>query len=188
MLPISLKSDLRRVARDIRKKAHANNALASFQLRDRFLNDIKIEKGALIAGYVAFGSELDPYPLLSALFDQGHPLCLPVTQGENAPLSFYAFAPGDRLSKGEFGYIREPRRQARALEPDLLIVPLLAFDKEKNRLGQGGGYYDRTLRGLRKRKKIIAIGIAFAAQEVEKVPFGPLDESVDKIVTETQSL
>ena len=139
--------------------------------------------GRVASGYAAMDSELDPAPLLRHFAVAGLRLCLPVTGRRGMPLTFRAWRPGDRMSTGVWG-IPVPGEAAPLLEPDLLLVPLLAFDRDGNRLGYGAGFYDMTLRALRARKRIVAIGIGFAGQFRPRVPVGPRDERLDWIVTE----
>jgi 5-formyltetrahydrofolate cyclo-ligase len=99
------------------------------------------------------------------------------------PLIFRAYSPGDRLVLGARN-IDEPATGAEELTPDIVLVPLLAFNRSRARLGYGGGYYDRTLHNLRKNKKILGLGIAFSGQEVIEIPTNPFDAPLDKIITE----
>lgn len=141
---------------------------------------------ASVAAYAPIGDEADPMPLFEMLAARGHATGLPVTPGERAPLLFRRWQPGDALVPARFG-LREPPASAPAFEPDMLLVPLLAFDRAGHRLGYGAGYYDRTLRTLRAKKPILAVGIAYAGQEVEALPAEPHDEKLDWIVTEREA-
>ncbi|MCI4661531.1 MAG: 5-formyltetrahydrofolate cyclo-ligase [Neomegalonema sp.] len=142
--------------------------------------------GRIIAGYRPIGSEIDPGPLMSALFGAGARLCLPVVIGNGQALRFRAFSPGDALIPGAFG--AQIPAQGDWVSPDLLLVPLLAFDAQGGRLGYGGGFYDRTLAALRTPSaecaSCVAIGLAYAAQRVEAVPTGPFDQRLDAVLTE----
>jgi 5-formyltetrahydrofolate cyclo-ligase len=113
-----------------------------------------------------------------------HPLALPRAQGRGRPLAFHAWSPGDPLLAGPFE-VMEPSPDSPIVRPRILLVPLLAFDRRGGRLGYGAGYYDLALRELRaQRPSPLAIGVAFAAQEVDEVPTGPRDEPLDAVVTE----
>jgi len=124
------------------------------------------------------GEEIDIRPLLHALHARGHPIVLPVTPKRGEALSFRLWQPGDVLVREKFGTMR-PTGEERV--PTFLLVPLLAFDRFGHRLGYGGGYYDRTLSGLRDA---FALGCAYAAQEVEELPVAPHDVSLDAVATE----
>jgi 5-formyltetrahydrofolate cyclo-ligase len=136
--------------------------------------------GKVLSGYMPMRTEIDPLPAMAA--HQG-PVGVPVIPGKGVPLRFREWTPGAAMVEGPFG-ARVPAEGA-WLEPEVLIVPLLAFDRRGFRLGYGGGYYDRTLQMLRARRPTLAIGFAFAAQEVPEVPTEPTDERLDLIVTET---
>lgn len=146
-----------------------------------------IAPGATVSAYWPMGSELDPRPLMRHLHAAGHPLCLPVVVRAGQPLAFRAWAPGDPLQPAGFG-TQVPGEDRPARRPDVLIVPLLAFDRAGYRLGYGGGFYDRTLAGLRATGGATAIGFAFAAQEVAEVPRDGYDQRLDWIVTEAETI
>jgi 5-formyltetrahydrofolate cyclo-ligase len=137
----------------------------------------------IIAGYMPIGSELDCLPLLNRLVGAGVPLCLPVVIEPEARLIFRRWEPGDALVTGSFG-ISEPTAAAPEVSPNVLLLPLLAFDRQGNRLGYGGGYYDRTLKALRAAGPVVAIGVAFAGQLRDKVPVAEGDQPLDWILTE----
>jgi 5-formyltetrahydrofolate cyclo-ligase len=137
---------------------------------------------AVVSGFASLPDEFRLWPLLRALSGQGHRLALPVMQGKDKPLIFRACSPGDAMDSGVWG-IAEPKADKAVLEPDTLLVPLLAFDAEGWRLGYGGGFYDRTLRGLRARKSVVAVGIAFDEQRVDAVPHLDYDERLDWVLT-----
>lgn len=165
----------------------ARDALASPGAAQRVaahvLDSGLIPAGACVSGYLAIGSELDPAPLLAALHDRRHVTLLPVVVARDRPLLFRRWTPGDALVKGPLG-TSMPVPGALAESPDVLLVPLLAFDEAGYRLGYGGGYYDRTLRMLRAAGEVTAIGLAYAGQEMASLPRGGTDEPVDAIATE----
>ena len=178
------KAALRAPMRNARARVHALEAASAARaLRDRFLAQIEVPQNAIVAAYAAFGGELDPLPLLEALAAKGVALALPVVEAKAAPLVFRSWEPGAPLVPHRFG-MAEPSRDALAVVPDIVVVPLLAFDRKGYRLGYGGGYYDRTLAGLRKRGRVLAVGIGFASQEMPNVPRDPHDLPLDWIVTE----
>jgi 5-formyltetrahydrofolate cyclo-ligase len=180
--PAAAKRILRKTALANRTRAaEAAGPKAALLIARRVLGDFVFMKGAVIAGYAAVRGELDPFPLMAALANQGHPLCLPQTRGDR--LVFRAWKPGERLVVGRMS-IPEPSDTARERRPELIIVPLLAFDKHGYRLGYGGGFYDRYLAEHRAKRTIRAVGIAFDAQEVEELPRDPADEQLDAVVTQ----
>lgn len=146
------------------------------------LSPLMLPPQAAVSAYMAMGAEIDPAPLVARLNREGHPICLPVVQPRGQPLVFRQWAPGDPLVPRIWG-IKEPVDSAPVVEPDVLVVPLLAYDRHGYRLGYGGGFYDRTLAKLRARKTIIAIGLGFHEQEVAEVPHADYDERVDWILT-----
>ena len=135
-----------------------------------------------ISVYACMGSEIDPAPLCERLTDLGHVLCLPVMIELGQPLVFRQWRPGDELEPKKWG-ILEPLARAPVVEPDLLLLPMVAFDAKGWRLGYGGGFYDRTLARLRSLKTIVAIGLAFDEQEVDAVPHAAYDERLDLVLT-----
>ena len=147
---------------------------------------VAIRPGMVVSGYSPIRSELDPIPLMRALAAQGARLALPVIAARDRPLSFRAWSSGDRLARGPFG-ILEPLPEAAELIPDIVLVPLAAFDRLGHRIGYGAGHYDRTLPLLRAARDIVTIGMAFAAQEIAVVPALPHDVALDYVLTETQS-
>jgi len=146
---------------------------------------VAVPAGAIVSGYSPLKSEISPVPLMRRLADAGARLALPVVQGRGKPLVMRAWAFGEALGKGQWG-IREPKPEAPEAFPDILIVPLAAFDRSGYRLGYGAGYYDMTIARLRSMKPVIAIGIAFAAQEVPELPKTPRDEKLDFMLTERE--
>ncbi len=141
-----------------------------------------VRPDAVVSGFASLANELDCMPLLGRLAGEGLRLALPRVEGKGKPLVFRAWAPGDEMDAGVWG-IAEPKLSRAALEPDILLVPLLAVDRAGWRLGYGGGFYDRTLAGLRARKPVIAIGLAYDAQVVDAVPHLDYDEPLDWVLT-----
>src|SRR6267154_1277382 len=146
---------------------------------------IEIMPGAVVAGYSPIRSEIDPAPLMQELAARGMRLALPVITARDSPLGFRLWAANDKLLRGPLG-ILEPSPDAAEIIPDIVLVPLAAFDGLGHRIGYGAGHYDRTLAQLSKFKAIAAIGVAFAAQEVEAVPALLHDVALDYVLTETQ--
>jgi len=139
------------------------------------------QKPFVVSGFSSLPDEFRVWPLLRRLHGEGHALAMPVMQGKGLPLVFRAWAPGDAMDKAVWG-IAEPKADKPVLEPDIVLVPLLAFDAPGWRLGYGGGYYDRTLRGLRARKSIVAIGLAYDESQVDAVPHLDYDERLDWVL------
>lgn len=136
----------------------------------------------VVSGFLPIRSEISPLPLLRRLAAGGAGLALPVIAGRGQPLTMRAWTFGAPLAAGVWG-IREPRDGVEVF-PDIVVVPLLAFDRHGGRLGYGGGFYDRTLRRLRAMKPVTAIGVAFAVQQIAAVPTGAWDERLDLVLTE----
>ncbi|MBO6633808.1 5-formyltetrahydrofolate cyclo-ligase [Parvibaculum sp.] len=182
------KNHARAVARERRDAAHlALGVEGASRIADHFLSAIPLEPTDCIAGYVAFGSEADPSELLSRLSVAGYSCALPRVAVRNRPLTFKCWRPGDPLIGGLHG-TREPLPDALDCRPDIVVVPLLAFDAEGRRLGYGGGYYDRTLATLRAEgRRILAVGVAFSAQEAQDLPEDKFDERLDWVVTEADA-
>ena len=135
---------------------------------------------AVLAGYVPIRGEADPRPALAA---HRGPTCLPVVEGPARPLAFRLWRPGQGLEAGAFG-TKQPHAFAEVIQPQVVIVPLAAFDRRGGRIGYGGGYYDRSLESLRAGGPVLALGFGFAAQQVETVPEGGHDQPLDLMVTE----
>ena len=143
--------------------------------------------GRIVSGFFPIRSEINPMPLMRRLAAQGANLALPVIQGRGRPLLFRAFAFGDPLAAGVWG-IREPLPERPEVAPDVLIVPLAAFDRRGQRIGYGAGYYDLTLHALAAIKPVVAVGLAFAAQEIAAVPATRRDFRLDLVLTERESI
>jgi 5-formyltetrahydrofolate cyclo-ligase len=143
--------------------------------------------GATVSGFMPLKSEINPIPLMRKLADAGARLALPVVCGRGKPLVMRAFALGDPLASGVWG-IREPKPDAPEVFPDILLVPLIAFDRSGHRIGYGVGYYDLTIASLRAQKRVLAVGIAFAAQEIAQVPTTPRDARLDLVLTEREEI
>jgi 5-formyltetrahydrofolate cyclo-ligase len=133
----------------------------------------------VLAGYMPMRTEIDPLPAMVA--HQGV-VGVPVIIGKGQGLRFREWSPGVKMVEGAFKALIP--EEGAWVEPSVLIVPLLAFDARGYRLGYGGGFYDRTLEGLRARGPVLAVGFAFAAQEVAEVPLEPTDQRLDALVTE----
>ena len=168
---------------DARKAAFATRKLAfetgQGRAADLLADYLAAHRGSTLSGYMPMRTEIDPLPAMAA--HQG-PVCVPVIIGKGQPLKFREWTPGCAMVPGEFGALIPA--EGAWLEPDILIVPLLAFDARGYRLGYGGGFYDRTLQALRAKRATHAVGYAFAAQHVSQVPIDHFDQRLDAIITE----
>jgi 5-formyltetrahydrofolate cyclo-ligase len=181
------KSDLRAAALAARDALTVEQRGAAAQvLAERGL-PIEITRGTVVSGYSPIRSEIDPVPLMRKLAAQGAQLALPAVMARGKSLAFRAWSGSDRLMLGPLG-ILEPSPAAAELIPDIMLVPLAAFDRAGHRIGYGAGHYDYTLAHLRKLKHITAVGLAFAAQEIVAVPALPHDVALDYVLTETEVL
>ena len=148
---------------------------------------LKIATGVIASGFAPMKTEINPIPLMRKLADAGAQLALPVVQGRGKPLIMRAWKFGDAFVSGQWG-IREPVPDAAEVVPDILIVPLACFDRAGHRIGYGAGYYDMTINALRAKKKVVAVGIAFAAQEIPQVPATERDARLDFVLTERETI
>ena len=141
--------------------------------------------GTIVSGFMPMRSEINPLPLMRKLASQGAQLALPVIQGRGKPLLMRAWSFGAPLEARQWG-IKEPANDAPIVDPDILIVPLACFDRAGHRIGYGAGYFDKTIRALRARKSVTAVGIAFSAQEIPHVPATEFDEKLALVLTERE--
>jgi 5-formyltetrahydrofolate cyclo-ligase len=180
-----LKSALRRQASAHRDALPAELRRAAADALAKRPFPLAFPAGTVISGFMPLRSEINPLPLMRRLADAGAALALPVVAGRGKPLIMRTYRWGEPLVAGVWG-IREPPPTAPEVPPDLLLVPLLAFDRAGARLGYGAGYYDMTIAALRARKPVTAVGVAFAAQELAQVPTGPRDARLDLVLTERE--
>ena len=160
----------RKIAHDLGQgtAAHLSSVLAGY-------------RGVPLGGYMAMRTEIDPTPAMEEAAAHG-PVGVPVIMGAGMPLLFRIWAPDAVMVKGDFGALIP--QEGEWMEPEILIVPLVAFDRKGGRLGYGGGFYDRTLEMLRAKRPTLAIGFAYAGQEAEDLPLEATDQPLDMIVTE----
>jgi 5-formyltetrahydrofolate cyclo-ligase len=184
------KTAMRKDAAARRKAAHEGSPSAGMALADVFgvsaLTDMMPSPG-VVAGFWPIRSEIDPRPLMTRLQRQGHTLALPVIPQSSGSLQFRAWVADGPMEDHGFGTMVPPDT-AETVSPDICLVPLLAFDRKGGRLGYGKGHYDRTLTDLRMSKGILAIGIAFSAQEVDNVVMEVHDVPLDWMVTEREAI
>lgn len=183
--PMDIKSAARDMARLARAEAQVlAGADATAQFAAHFFTSVAPVPGRSIAAYAPMGTEADPGEILSRAYARGHVCGLPRIVAKGEPLAFHRWQPGDVLEPGPHG-TREPTLAKPQFRPDIVIVPLLAFDAAGHRLGYGGGFYDRTLASLRADgKPLLALGLAFCAQEVDQLVTGPYDERLDGVICE----
>jgi 5-formyltetrahydrofolate cyclo-ligase len=149
------------------------------QAADLLADYLAGQAGRVLSGYMPMRTEIDPLPAMAA---HRGPVGVPVILGKGQALRFREWTPGARMVEGSFKALIP--EEGAWVEPEVLIVPLLAFDARGYRLGYGGGFYDRTLAGLRARGPVLAVGFGFAAQEVAEVPTDAFDQRLDAVVTE----
>ena len=181
------KRALRAALRVRRSEAALSGKDAAAALADNVLHAVRMPPRAVVAGYLPIGDEIDVSLLLRRLRSRGHDIALPVVVEAGAPLVFRRWGQEDPLADGPFG-TRQPLASAPEVLPEVVILPMLAFDRSGYRLGYGGGYYDRTLALLRRHRQVIAIGVAYAAQEVPAVPCDGHDQALDWIVTDRETI
>ena len=178
------KAELRALMRAYRRDLSVLSPGAAEEAAERIPLDA-LPPFAVVAGYHAIGSELNPWPALRRLAAHGRArIVLPVAVREGEPLQFRAWDSGQPLHPDAVR-VPSPTEAAEALTPQLVLAPLLAFDADGYRLGQGGGYYDRTIAALRATGPVFVIGLGYAGQQVDQVPRDAHDQPLDAIVTET---
>jgi 5-formyltetrahydrofolate cyclo-ligase len=181
---------VRASARDARDAlASGLGAAAATGIAARFMSSplSALAAGTIVAGYMPMRSEIDPRLLMDRLAAAGSVLCLPDVVAEGTPLAFRRWVPDDPLDTGRYG-ISVPSPDADEMVPDLVLVPMLAFDRQGHRLGYGGGYYDRTIARLREVGDVLAVGLAFSGQVRDELPVEPHDMHLDWIITESAAL
>jgi 5-formyltetrahydrofolate cyclo-ligase len=179
------KAELRAAVQALRDALSADERKAAAEAIAARKFPLSVTTNIIVSGFMPLKSEINPLPLLQKLAEAGARLALPAIAGRGKPLIMRAWEFGAPLDRGQWG-IREPKPEAREVEPDILLVPLLAFDRAGHRIGYGAGYYDMTIHRLRALKPVTAVGIAFAAQEVPKIPTTPRDERLDLVLTERE--
>lgn len=181
---------MRAAARDARDAlASGLGAAAATGIAARFMSSPLAARAqnAVVSGYMPMRSEIDPRLLMDRLAAAGSILCLPDVVAEGTPLAFRRWMPDDPLKTGRYG-IAVPVPEADHVVPDLVLVPMLAFERQGHRMGYGGGYYDRTIARLRDEGDVLAVGLAFSGQLRDDLPVEPHDMRLDWIVTESAAL
>lgn len=171
-----IKAEARKAAFAARKLAFAAGQGQAAELLADYLAP---HRGKVLAGYMAMRTEADP---MAAMLAHQGPVCVPVIIGAGQALRFREWSAGCEMVAGEFGAMIPA--EGAWIDPEVLIVPLVGFDARGYRLGYGGGFYDRTLEGLRLKRQTLAVGFGFAAQELTQVPIDDFDQRLDAMVTE----
>ncbi|MBI1682230.1 5-formyltetrahydrofolate cyclo-ligase [Caulobacter hibisci] len=192
--PAAAKTALRVFVRNRRKQLALEHPEADWKLVDAGREPLSARfpqpQGKVAALYHGLGSEVSARALADWLAEQGWALALPSVEGANADglgghMVFRTWTPGEALARDAIGLVA-PLRQNPIVQPDLVAVPLLAYDRAGVRLGQGGGYYDRALEALRGRKDVFALGLAYHGQETHNLPVEAHDQRLDAILTENE--
>mgnify|MGYP006132483571 FL=1 len=175
-----IKSKIRKKILDIRKKKNNKNIKFSFL---KIFKEIKkyISKKKIVGGYYPVNFEINILEFLEKLEIKGVQLCLPIVKKDNK-MDFYSWSTKNLLKLNKFG-IPEPE-QIKKVFPDIILVPLVAFDSRLYRIGYGGGYYDRYIEKLSNKKNLLKIGIAHSCQKINRVPTNKYDKKLDIIITE----
>lgn len=163
-----------------------SRADAAEKMAQLFLESVPLQKNDIIAGYWPIKGEMDVLPLLRTLAQRGHVCALPCVvgkKGDGRPLIFRVWREGTQMVEAAFG-IRQPGPVSPIVTPDIMIVPMLAFDRARHRLGYGAGYYDRTLAQLKSARRILAAGVAYETQFLDDMPIAAHDIPLDMIVTD----
>jgi 5-formyltetrahydrofolate cyclo-ligase len=181
---LDIKAAARKAAAHRRKAAHDLLAdVAPILLASHAFPAVPTREQRVVSGFFPYKSEIDVRPLMGKLAGDGWTTCLPVVIGKDEPLLFRRWLPGEPTQPGVWD-IPCPPVDAPDVVPQVLLVPMMAFDRRGFRLGYGGGFYDRTLAQLRARRAVLAIGVAYAAQQVDSVPHDSHDQPLDYIMTE----
>jgi 5-formyltetrahydrofolate cyclo-ligase len=176
------KTALRLRMRGLRRRLAAEAPDAAFRAAEALPVE-RLPAFQIAALYYAHGTEIDPTPLAERLLAAGVTVALPVARARDGLLQFRAWRPGEALAPDAVG-VPSPPDAAAVVTPQLVVAPLLAFDRRGGRLGQGGGHYDRTLANLRSGGEVFVVGLAYAGQEVEAIPLEPHDQRLDGVLTE----
>lgn len=186
-LEIDPKAALRREARARRQGLHAHAGAGHAVALVKAAVQLPVRAGQAVSAYWPIRDEADPRALLAAFAARGHVTCLPVAQARDAPLVFRRWTEGDEMAPDLFG-IPAPLASAETVIPEVMFVPLLAFDRRGHRLGYGAGFYDRTIAQARAGAGVLAAGVAFAGQEMPQIPSAPHDVPLDWVLTEREAI
>jgi len=179
------KKAFRVAAKAKRLQAFQDHPQAGVQIAQTISGTVKLPTQSKVSVFWPLAEELDTLPILHALHVAGHQVLLPIMQGAGKPLLFGCWAPGDVLVEAAFKTLEPGPDQAR-MTPDVMLCPLLAFDRKGYRMGYGGGFYDRSIAHIKAQGELHTIGIAFAAQEVDDIIIDEFDEPLHMIITEQE--
>jgi len=184
-MPVSIPDQKRALRKEMIAKRDTLSPIFRKQMSEKVAKanlPFDVPEGAVVSGWFAMNTELNPYPLMKRIAEEsGAQLALPaIAEGK---LIFRAWVPGMQLRRVGFG-LSEPGPEAKEVDPDIVFVPMLAFDLDGNRIGYGKAYYDGGIARLREKKRIVAAGLAFEEQCVETVPTEPHDQKLDYVITE----
>ena len=174
------KSEIRKKIIKLRKENYSKDLQIDFQSINKILSKEKTKK-KIVGGYYSYNYEANVMPILEKFEKSKYIISLPKI-GKNFSMNFYIWSTKDPLNINKYG-IPEPITN-RVVFPDILFVPLVAYDKNCNRIGYGGGFYDRYIKKIKKIKKVLTIGLAFSYQRVKKIPIEKNDIKLDFIITE----
>ncbi|WP_240006364.1 5-formyltetrahydrofolate cyclo-ligase [Pseudaquidulcibacter saccharophilus] len=177
----TLKAGLRKLYKQKRADLHKEMPKAGENLIENF--PVFIGSSCVVAGYLPIQNEIDPLPLMRFLEEKGAQLCLPRLNTVTNSINFHEYNFGDELKSGSLGVL-EPLFDAKIVRPNIMLVPLLAFDKNGYRLGYGGGYYDKAISVGKEKGKLITIGLGFAGQSIDNIPFEAHDKKLDYVLTD----
>jgi 5-formyltetrahydrofolate cyclo-ligase len=181
------KAALRRAVLSLRRKIHKSRASSSEQtLKARLYAELG-GAGKIIAGYWPIGDEINCRPAIEKFASEGLQVVLPVVAGQGQVLIFRVWNPGEDLETGPFG-TSHPGNGSAVRTPDVMLLPLVAFDNKGQRLGYGAGYYDRTIAALRASGKILAVGVGYDEQEIEHIPADDHDQVMDAVITDRRTI
>lgn len=166
-----------------KRNSLTNRKNSNSKINLKILNFFKNMKNKTISGYCSVNGEVDPSRSLNTLSESGHSICLPVVVGKDRKLTFKYWNKKTPMETGKFGILVPKSEQIKI--PNYLLIPTLSFDMSKNRLGYGGGYYDRTLEYLKNKTNCFAIGLAFDEQLNHKLPSEKFDQKLDLIITQS---
>ena len=174
------KSEIRKKILKIRKKKNLNHLKINFNFIKRIIKN-NFDKPKILGGYYPYNNEIDISKILEKFENLNYRISLPRV-GKNSEMNFFSWSTKDPLDINRYG-IPEPISK-KIVYPDILLVPLVAFDKNFNRVGYGGGFYDRYIEKIKKKKNILTIGFGYSFQKVKKIPTNIYDIKLDYIVTE----